>query len=244
MPSPLQELIDALGDRLDDGLLPAVYQAASLETAAIRAELDRDGLHRWDPQTGRHPDRMLLDESASQLTRRASRLAAARGAAGSFGGLLSVPPEVAAALVQSLRLAQRLAVVYGFDPETDHGRILLARALAEGFEVELPAEGAVGLRIRELPEVIRSRLPAREDATLRDRGRKLAGAAAKQALALVGKRVGRLIPGFGTTIGAIGARRALLGQGERMQKVYGRAFQGDLVASDDVLDVVEIDGAG
>jgi len=165
-------------------------------------------------------------------------VATVRGAAGTFGGLITTAPEAATALVQTLRLAQRLAVVYGIDPDTDRGRILLSRALAAAWQVELPREGAWSMNLRQLPELVRSRLPDRASLAAAP----LARAVALRALVSAGKRVGRVVPGFGTALGAASARRQLRAQGQRMQAVYRRAWDGDIDATDGVIDVVEVAG--
>lgn len=236
MATPLQILLEELTERLDEGALPTLYEAASVSTAEVRAELEQRGLPFTDPQTGRLPSKGELDLAAEELIRRAGRSAVLRGAAGSFGGLATLGPDAVAALVQSLRLAQRLAVLYGHDPETDRGRLLLTRAMAAAWELELPREGAWGLRLRQLPEMLRSRLGA----GLPGSSGTVARALAIRAAVTAGKRVGRVIPGFGTTLGAISARRELRAQGERMKAVYERAWGGDLLLEGAVLDAEEV----
>lgn len=236
MATPLQIVLEELAERLDAGALPTLYEAASVSTAQARQELAAAGLPYTDPAAGRLPGRAELDAAARLLIARAARAATVRGAVGSFGGLATLPPETAAALVQTLRLAQRLAVLYGHDHESDAGRLLLSRALAAAWEVELPADGAWGLRLRHLPEVVRTRLSTGTPASVAT----VARTVAVHAVVTAGKRVGRIIPGFGTTVGAISARRELRAQGERMRAVYERAWGGDLLVEGEVLDVEEV----
>ncbi|MCK6505751.1 EcsC family protein [Myxococcota bacterium] len=231
--SPLDELdlrglladgLQDLGDRLDGGVLPALYRAASLPTTTIRQELEAAGLPYTDPQAGRVPDRAALDVAAERLIGLAGRKAAVRGAAGALGGLPMLAPEAAAGLVQGLRLAQRLAVLYGHDPETDRGKLLMTRALSRAWKVDLPVDGVLGTNLRQLPDVVRSRLSGPRPEAMAV-ARTLAG----QVLVLAGARLSRVVPGLGTTVGAISARRELRSQGLAMKAVFERAWEGDLL---------------
>jgi len=231
----LRNTIDELGERLDGGLLPALYRVASVPPGVVRAHLDAAGLAYTDAATGRLPSLTELDATAQRVVAEASRGAALRGAAAAFGGLTTLAPEALAALVQSLRLAQRLAVIYGHDPDTDRGRVLLTRALAQAWNIDLPADGSVSSRLRQLPDVVRSRL--------RGTPRQLSAIArviARRAFLQAGKRVGRLIPGFGSTLGAASARRDLRRQGAAMADIYRRAWQGDPLLDGEILDADEL----
>ncbi len=217
-------------------MLPAIYNAASVSSAEIREELDALGLPFHDPRTGRSHHRAELDDAALTLINRAARKATVRGAAGTFGGLITTAPEAVAAMVQTLRLAQRLAVLYGNDPDSDRGQLLLTRALAAAWQVELPREGAWTMNLRQLPELVRSRLPAQASRA----GIPLARAIALRALVTATRRVGRVVPGFGTAVGAISARRELQAQGQRMVEVYQKAWQGEPGPAHGVVDVKEV----
>ena len=231
----IQDTLTDLGERLDGGLLPALYKAASVSTGTIRAELRAAGLPYSDPATGQVPEAHALDQAAHRLIRDASRLAALRGAAGALGGLTTLAPETAAGLVQGLRLAQRLAVIYGHDPESDRGRLLLTRALSRAWQVELPTGGHVSTHLRQLPDVVRSRLSGPGPGT-----GEVARTVAVKVITTAGTRLGRIVPGLGTTLGAISARRELRAQGHAMQAVFQRAWEGDLQVEGDVLDVQEV----
>lgn len=230
-----QVLLEALGDRLDDGVLPAVYRVASVPVDTIRAELDAQGLPYTDHQAGRVPDAHELETAAEGLIRQAGRRAAWRGAIGAAGGVATLGPEAAASLIQTLRLAQRLAVLYGHDPDSDRGRVLLTRALGAAWRVDLPTDGALGVRLRQLPTVVRSRM----DQLMAEAG-PLGPAVLQRAALSLGKRLGRAIPGIGTTLGAIAARRGLRAQGRRMARVYQRSWEGDLVLEGEVQEAEEL----
>ena len=55
-------------------------------------------------------------------------------------GLAGVPPEAMVRLIQSFRLAQRIAVIYGYDPATDRGRIHVRRVFSAAWGFELPVQ--------------------------------------------------------------------------------------------------------
>lgn len=236
MGNPLQDLFQGLADRLDDGLLPALYEAASLSPDQVRRQLQDRGLAYADARAGQHPRPAELEESARRLIRGSARFASLRGAVGAFGGMGSLPPETVAALVQTLRLAQRLAVVYGHDLETDAGRLILTRALGAAWEIELAAQGTWSMQVRQLPKVLAERLAAAGGTD----PQRVALMVGRQAGSLLGRRIAGLIPGLGTTLGALSARRALLAQGGRMAEVFRRAWQGDLSLEGPILEAQEL----
>ncbi|MFT4979226.1 MAG: hypothetical protein ACI8S6_005136 [Myxococcota bacterium] len=236
MASILRQIFANLSERVDEDLLPSLYQAASLSTEQVRRELVKDGLRWHDPESGYLPDAAELDAAAEAVIQRAVRSALVRGAVGGAGGALAIPPEVAASLVQTLRLAQRLGVLFGFDPQSSRGRLMLSRALEAAFELELPDQRALGVRISDLPQVARQQLPDIQRTTAW-----IARTISWQVARRVGGRLSRLLPGFGAGVGAWDAQRVLRQQGERMKLVYTRAWDGDLLTTDDnVIEAEEI----
>lgn len=233
MTNPWRQVLQEVADRMDAELLKALYERASLRTADIRRELDEAGLPRADADLAVPLEE--LDRSARTLIDRAERAAFLRGAVGGLGGALTIPPEILAALVQALRLAQRLAVVYGHDPETDAGRLLLARAMSAALGIELPMEGQLTTRVSDIPALIRRQLP-----TARRAGPWLARIAAVRLATSVGRRLGRALPGLGAALGGVQARRALHDQAEAIHAVLRRAWTGDLPHLRDVQDAVEV----
>ncbi|MDP2316081.1 MAG: EcsC family protein [Pseudomonadota bacterium] len=221
MASPFSVLLQALGERLDEDLLPAIYTAASVPTADVRGWMRETGVPFLDAEAGSYPVLGELDEAARRIVAQSRDRATAFGVASGFVGAVAIPPEVLATIVSTLRLAQRLAVVYGFDPEQDAGRIMMWRALAAAYEVELPAQGPVGLKMRELPDLLRSQVPATRQASAW-----LARQVIVRATSTVMMRVTRIIPGLGAGLAGWGARRRTHAMGERMIEVYRRAMTG------------------
>lgn len=219
MASPLSVLLQSLGERLDEELLPNVYAAASVPTAEIRAWLRAEGLPFQDPETGVWPSAAELEDAAEKVVTSAKDRAVAVGVVSGLVGAAAIPPEVLLAVVGSLRMAQRLAVVYGFDPDTDAGKLVMWRALATAWNVDLPAEGPVDLRLHQLPQLFRSQVPATRHATAW-----LARQVVLRAASAVVGRITRAVPGLGAGIGAFGARRRTLEMGKKMIEVYRRAM--------------------
>jgi hypothetical protein len=235
MASPWSVLLGALGERLDEDLLPAIYEAASVPTADIRAWLREAGLAHVDPAAGQRPELADIETSAERVITTARTRAAALGAIGGLAGAFAIPPEVLASLVHTLRLAQRLAVLYGFDPETEVGRMTMWRAIAAAYEVEMPTQGPIGLKVRDLPDVLRSQVPATRQAS---------GWLARQVLSRsvlnVANRVTRLVPGLGAGMAAWGAQRRIEGMGKRMVGVYARACTDAAFDIEDEVLAVEV----
>src|SRR5688572_24318944 len=130
MATAFGELFASLGERLDEDLLPALYAAASIPTADVRSWLRESGIPHVDPNSGATATAAELDEAARLVVEQTRDRATILGVASGLVGAVAVPPEVLASVVQTLRLAQRLAVLYGFDPETDAGKVVLWRAIA------------------------------------------------------------------------------------------------------------------
>lgn len=236
MQDPVREALDDLGGLLDEELLPAVVAAATLDPAEVRDALDADGLAWHDPARGRSPSLGELDATAQELLKRSVRRATVRGAVAGLAGIASIPPEAVAALVQLTRLAQRLAVVYGHDPDTDRGRVWLVRALAEAVEVDLPRQGRWDLRLSNLRAAF-----GRVDQEGPDRAAWLARVLAVRAGGGTGERLLRLVPGLGSGLSAASARRTIRRQGTRMIAVYRRSWDGAFLLSGPVEDAVEVD---
>lgn len=236
-PSPLDQALRNLSERVDEDLIPALYEAASVPTVVIRAELQAEGLAWSDPSAGRSPGLVELRATARTLVERSVRTATLRGALAGTVGLLAVPPEAAAAFVQTLRLAQRLVVVFGHEHETDRGKLILGRTLAAALELELPEQARIDFRLRRVTSLVRQGVSEPQRAAgrvLRVAGRRLVWT--------LGGRVGRVVPGFGTGVAAWSARRELRRQAERMLPVLEASWEGVPWTAEVVEEAVEVHG--
>lgn len=242
--TPWQVLLETLGDemrdRLDGDLLPALYAAVSVPTLTIRAELREEGLPFVYADAGQWPSAQELDEAAKRVITSAQRRGVGLGVASGFVGAAAIPPEVLAGLVLALRLGQRLAVLHGFDPENNAGRLVLWRAVAAAYEIELPREAQVGVRVRDLPELLKSQLPASQEAA-----GWMARQVATRAVLTALSRVTRLIPGLGAGVGGYAAHRRIDGMGKRMLTVFRRSVEAqpfDLLDESLAVEIRNTDG--
>lgn len=230
-----QQVLRNLGYQLDKDVLPRLYQLAGLRTDAIRTELDGLGVPYFDPATGRSPGAMELEAAAMVVAVRAVRAGTLTGGVAGFAGVFAVPPELVASLVQTLRLGQRLAVVYGHDPDTDKGKLLLWRAIAAAYEVDLPAEGPLEWRLQQLAVSMQTKATSMTSST-----DWLARTLAVRVAVSLTSRVSRLVPGIGAGLGAWEGRRRLQEQATRMTPVLRRAWDGAVVIEGPIEDAVEV----
>jgi uncharacterized protein (DUF697 family) len=97
---------------------------------------DKHGL--WIPNFGRMQDVPLerLDAIAQKLIRDAERLAAAEGAGFGLGGMITLLPDASILTAITLRLIQRLCLLYGFETRGQDERVdlWLAAATATGID--------------------------------------------------------------------------------------------------------------
>jgi uncharacterized protein (DUF697 family) len=92
----------------------------------------------WVPNFGRMQDVPLerLDEIAQKLIRDAELLAAAEGAGFGLGGMMTLLPDASILTAITLRLIQRLCLLYGFETRGQDERVelWLAAATATGID--------------------------------------------------------------------------------------------------------------
>ena len=92
----------------------------------------------WVPNFARMQDVPLerLDEIAKKLIRDAARLALAEGAGFGLGGMVTLLPDAGLLTAITLRLIQRLCLLYGFDSRgpDEHMELWLAAAAATGVD--------------------------------------------------------------------------------------------------------------
>lgn len=226
MPPWLRELLA----RADADLAAGGYRVVSVDPERVRRQLRTAGRPFLDP-AGPVPPLQDLDATARWLLGQTRFNSSALGGFAGLAGLVSVPPEIAAQAIGLVRLAQRLAVVYGFDPDTDRGRTALWRALAAGLEVDLP-DGPVATRASDLPRVLGASV------TPTSVGTALTVAVAHESARFVAGRFGRFLPLVSSLFAARDARRRTSEVGGRMIDVLSRLSEPG--ALPDVHDALEI----
>ena len=233
--SLLRELASSLFRRADQRLVGEVVSAVSVDTDETRERLRVARRPFLDPAETVRPSWAEVEQTSEFVIRQARVKVGALGGMASLAGLLSVPPEVVATAVAGLRLAQRLAIIHGFDPDTDRGEMAVFRALAAGFEVSLPERGAMAVRVSDLPKLVLQRTvpdPASAGGTL-------VASVARQSASLVGRRVTRLVPVVFSGWSAVAARDRMDDIGRRMAAVLRRLAEAPEVGAN-VEDAVEV----
>ena len=141
----------------------------------------------------------LLDDVASDVTQGSMKIAAVEGAGLGLGGLITLVPDLSILAGITLRLVQKLSLVYGFEYKTD----------GEMAELWIAAASAAGVDIsRELleKEVVNRFVP-----------RVIQRIAVKASTEVVEKWAGRVIPIASSVIGAGLNYYFVRGWGERAQ---------------------------
>jgi len=161
---------------------------------------DKHGL--WVPDFRRMKDvpTERLDGIAQALIRDAERLALAEGAGLGLGGLITFLPDASLLTVITLRLIQRLSLLYGFEARGQDQRIEMWKAAAAASGIDYGKD----LAEKQILEKLAPRIAERFAAKI--------GAEAAE------KWVGRLIPLASSAIGGALNFSFVRGWGRRVQR--------------------------
>lgn len=156
----------------------------------------------WVPSFARMKDVPIeqVDAIATALIRDAERLALAEGAGFGLGGMITFLPDASLLTVITLRLVQRLTLLYGFESRGSDQRIELWKAAAAAAGIDYGKD----LAEKQILERLAPRIAERFAAKI--------GAEAAQ------KWVGRLIPLAGSAIGGALNFSFVRGWGRRVQR--------------------------
>jgi uncharacterized protein (DUF697 family) len=156
----------------------------------------------WVPNFARMKDVPIeqLDAIAKTLIRNAERLALAEGAGFGFGGMVTFLPDASLLTLITLRLMQRLALLYGFETHGRDQRIEMWKAAAAASGIDYGKDLAEKQILEKLVPRIAERFAAK------------IGAEAAE------KWVGRLIPLAGSAIGGALNYSFVRGWGRRAQR--------------------------
>jgi uncharacterized protein (DUF697 family) len=141
-----------------------------------------------------------LDGIATALIRDAERLALAEGAGFGFGGMITFLPDVSLLTVITLRLIQRLSLLYGFEARGRYQRMEMWKAAAAASGIDYGKDLAETQILEKLGPRIVERFAAK------------IGAEAAE------KWVGRLIPLASSAIGGALNFSFVRGWGRRVQR--------------------------
>lgn len=161
-----------------------------------------DKHHLWVPNFSRMKDVPLerLDAIAKALIRDAERLALAQGAGLGFGGMVTLIPDASLLTITTLRLIQRLCLLYGFEAQGHDERIEMWKAAAAAAGVDYGKDLAEKQMLEKLGPHIARRLAAKIGAETAE------------------KWAGRLIPLASSAIGGALNFSFVRGWGRRVQR--------------------------
>lgn len=151
----------AVGRFLRFGMLRGL-RSVEIDPEEFRRHLaEKHGL--WVPHFGRMKDVPLekLDAIAERLIHDAQRLAMAQGAGFGLGGMITVLPDTGILTVITLRLIQRLCLVYGFEENGAERRLQMWIAAATAAGVDFSKDMAEKQMIEKLAPRIAGRLAVR-----------------------------------------------------------------------------------
>ena len=126
-----------------------------------RALAERHGL--WVPHFGRLRDVPIekLDAIAERMIHDAARLAMAEGAGFGLGGVITLLPDASFLTIITLRLIQRLCLLYGFEENEQERRIQMWLAATAATGIDFSKDLAEKQLIERLAPRLASRLAIR-----------------------------------------------------------------------------------
>lgn len=156
----------------------------------------------WIPHFGRMRDVPIeqIDAIAQRLIQDAQRLALAQGAGFGLGGMITVLPDASLLTIITLRLIQRLCLLYGFVEDDSERRIQMWMAAAGAAGIDLGKD----LAEKQLAEKLAPRIAGRLAIRLGEESAE--------------KWVGRLIPLASSAIGGALNYTFVRSWGRRVQK--------------------------
>ena len=176
-------------------------RSVEVDPEEFRRQLaNRHGL--WVPHFSRMRDVPIeqLDAIAEELIRNAQRLALASGAGFGLGGMITFLPDASLLTIITLRLVQRLALLYGFESGGHDQRIEMWKAAAAAAGVDYGKD----LAEKQILEKLAPRIARRF-------AEKLGAEAAE-------KWMGRLVPIASSAIGGALNYTFVRGWGRRVQR--------------------------
>lgn len=182
------------------GLLRGL-RSIEIDPEDFRNELsDKYGL--WVPDFARMKDVPLerLDAIAKTLIRDAERLALAEGAGFGLGGIITFLPDASLLTVITLRLIQRLSLLYGFESRGQDQRLEMWKAAAAAAGIDYGKDLAEKQILEKLAPRIAERFAAKIGAETAE------------------KWAGRLIPLASSAIGGALNFSFVRGWGRRVQR--------------------------
>ena len=151
----------AVGRFLRFGMLRGL-RSVEIDPEQFRQNLaEKHGL--WVPHLGRLRDVPLdkLDAIANRMIHDAQRLAMAQGAGFGLGGMITILPDTGLLTIITLRLIQKLCLLYGFEEDGPERRIHMWMAAAAAAGVDFTKDLAEKQMVEKLAPKIAGRLAVR-----------------------------------------------------------------------------------
>ena len=133
-----------------------IYELISVSADDILADARGLGIQITSIEELRAVRTSVLDGLADQYIRNAKLMTSLSGAGLGAGGLMLVGPELSILAANILRMAQRLAIVYGFDYRSPGETFHVWAALARALGVEKVTDGTAQVAVRNLPKLLAS----------------------------------------------------------------------------------------
>lgn len=151
-----EELMSAIQQAMDEGLVNQIYQSASVKEGEILDALRERGIDAYNLSDLQRIPTEQLDAQADLYLKSANRTAALTGLTYGAFPLIALVPELMHLLVTVIRSAQRLSLTYGQEIESYRGSLQLWETIGEAFGVD-PAklEGAESELFKNLPVPVR-----------------------------------------------------------------------------------------
>ncbi len=131
-----------------------LYEMISIAPEDIAADAKGLGIQIADAAELATVKTAALDDLAAQYIRNAKLMTSLSGAGLGAGGILFVGPELSILAASLLRLAQRIAVVYGFDYKKPEEALHVWTALARALGVDKITDGNSVVAVRSLPKLL------------------------------------------------------------------------------------------
>ena len=192
-----------------------IYELISVSREDILADAKGLGIQISSIDELRNVRTSVLDGLADQYIRNAKLMTSLSGAGLGAGGLMLVGPELSILAANILRMAQRLAIVYGFDYTKPGEALHVWASLARALGVDKIKDGAQSVAVRTLPKVLATG-PARSQAfkTL------IKMIAARLGLLVTERGLARALPLVGAAVAGVSNYQLVRDLGGKIQAYF------------------------
>ena len=196
------------------------YYLLSIQAGDTKRIFQEQGIPFRDEAHSVHYSRGVLRNAASQITERTAKKAAIRGSFGSLLGPYTSAIEHILFLLQTIRLAQRIALIYGEDFTTEQGKIKLSKAISKAYGIEIPKNMKWNTSTSDVLTVLGKGQQAILYLIL------------QQLKKQQRKQLKKMIPGIGLVFGAKDNYHEIIRLGKRLSIYYSKSIIEDFYESE------------